>query len=598
MAQEALQKAGIDPQDTQAVRQFLLERGDSIMGDAAVKGGIIGAVDVATFGLAGRLLNGPARAAASRALADMGVDAADKAAVKAAMQTPQFAQRIAGDAAYQASRTGAQNVARNVGAAALEPAGEFAGEYLGQGVATGEWDAKNAALEAFSSIGQSGAMFAGQKAYQYVTRPRSAQGEQTGPEAGTVPPTGPQGFTPTSERPVIDEAALGRAGVYPPAPAPIINDRALEPAAPLPSQQMGLDPAAGPMSAAAALAVDSGASPAAQPVTPAGNTGVVWRNGDFDLPVEVVGQAEPDQDGRLFVPVRGTISGKTSTSYVPADQLSGWDERLGSSAEATPGMRGATDSATQAAQSVDPETGEILETGARVPEQKQATDTPEQMRERLGFIEQQARVNGGWDRRTIEERDRLQAELAKEDPAADPPAAEAVEPAPAIDVSGRTDEQLRVLEKSGRDGWREAAVAEIQRRAVQQPAETTAPAVEPAAQAAVEQQAPADIAQAPAATSPAVELPTQTPAVRGQEAAQKADSRVTRDRPMNDGATVVDADGNQYRVHYQRNDLVIAHPIVDGKAQVSADTTVRFWTNQSVPSSGENDRTDPIYLVA
>jgi hypothetical protein len=333
------------------------------MGDAAVKGGIIGAVDAVTFGVAGRLLNGPARAAASRALADMGVDTANSAAVKAAMQTPQFAQRIAGDAVYQASRTGAQNVARNVGAAALDPAGEFAGEYLGQGVATGEWDAKNAALEAFSSIGQSGAMFAGQKAYQYVTRPRSAQGEQTPPEAGTAPPAGPQGFaptaerpvideaalgragvyppapapiineralepaaptpsqqifTPTSERPVIDESALGRAGVYPPAPAPIINDRALEPAAPLPSQQMGLDPAAGPMSAAAALAVDTGASATMQ----------------------------------------------------------------------------------QAAQAVDP--------------------------------------------------------------------------APAIDVSGRTDEQLRVLEKAGRDGWREAAVAEIQRRAAQQPASVEA----------------------------------------------------------------------------------------------------------------------------
>ncbi|MGE0106406.1 MAG: helicase-related protein, partial [Thiomonas sp.] len=204
------------------------------------------------------------------------------------------------------------------------------------------------------------------------------------------PAAPPRGFAPTSERPVIDEAALGRAGVFPPAPAPIINERALAPAAPTPSQQMGLNPAAGPMSAAAALAVDTGASATMQ----------------------------------------------------------------------------------QAAQAVDPETGEILETGARVPEQKQATDTPEQMRERLGFIEQQARANGGWDRRLIEERDRLQAELAKAEPAADQfrDATEMIEPAPAIDVSGRTDEQLRVLEKAGRDGWREAAVAEIQRRAAQQPA--------------------------------------------------------------------------------------------------------------------------------
>lgn len=223
------------------------------------------------------------------------------------------------------------------------------------------------------------AMGGGASLYNGMTRPEPQDGGLPPPAAGNEPPAAPpQGFAPTSERPVIDEAALGRAGVFPPAPAPIINERALEP---LPSQQMGLDPAAGPMSAAAALAVDTGASATMQ----------------------------------------------------------------------------------QAAQVVDPETGEILEAGAKAPEQKQATDTPEQVRERLGFIEQQARVNGGWDRRTIEERDRLQAELAKVEPAAEP-----AEPAPAIDVSGRTDEQLRVLEKAGRDGWREAAVAEIQRRAAQQ----------------------------------------------------------------------------------------------------------------------------------
>jgi hypothetical protein len=380
MAQEALQKAGIDPQDTQAVRQFLLERGDSIMGDAAVKGGIIGAVDAVTFGVAGRLLNGPARAAASRALADMGVDTANSAAVKAAMQTPQFAQRIAGDAVYQASRTGAQNVARNVGAAALEPAGEFAGEYLGQGVATGEWDAKNAALEAFSSIGQSGAMFAGQKAYQYVTRPRSAQGEQTPPEAGTAPPAGPQGFAPTAERPVIDEAALGRAGVYPPAPAPIINERALEPAAPTPSQQIFTPTAERPVIDEAAL----------------GRAGVYP-----PAPAPIINE-------RALEPAAPT----------PSQQM-GLDPAAGPMSAA-------------AALAVD--------TGASATMQQ---------------------------------------------------AAQAVDPAPAIDVSGRTDEQLRVLEKAGRDGWREAAVAEIQRRATQQQAETPAPAVEPAAQAAVEQQAPA-----------------------------------------------------------------------------------------------------------
>lgn len=169
--------------------------------------------------------------------------------------------------------------------------------------------------------------------------PAALRSEEMGPE-------------PTA-RPIIDESALARAGVFPPAPAPIINPRNLEPGAEpptAPSQEMGLDPAAGPMSAAAALAVDTGASPAAQPATPAGNAGVVWRNGEFDLPVEVVGQAEPDQGGRLFVPVRGTIGGRTSTSHVPADQLIGWGGGLGTHAETSPRMGAATGNATQADQ--------------------------------------------------------------------------------------------------------------------------------------------------------------------------------------------------------------------------------------------------------
>lgn len=92
--------------------------------------------------------------------------------------------------------------------------------------------------------------------------------------------------------------------------------------------------------------------------------------------------------------------------------------------------------------------------------------------------------------------------------------------------------------------------------------------------------------------------PTQASVAPDQPQAQQANDRVTRDRPMNDGATIADAQGNQYRVHYQRNDLVVAHPIINGNPQVSADTTVRFWTNQDTTPSGDNDRTDPIYPVA
>ncbi|RRW29656.1 hypothetical protein EGJ44_20225 [Ectopseudomonas oleovorans] len=169
ITQQAIQEAGIDPADLDSVKAYLDENSGTLLKQAGIKGGIIGAIDTATAGIAGRLLNGPARAASSRILASLGVDTADKAAVKAAKESPAFAQMLAQDAAYQASRQGAEKIARNVAAAAIDPAGEFAGEYLGSGIALGDWDAKNAALEAFSSIGQSGVMFAGQKAYQAAT---------------------------------------------------------------------------------------------------------------------------------------------------------------------------------------------------------------------------------------------------------------------------------------------------------------------------------------------------------------------------------------------------------------------------------------------
>jgi 2-polyprenyl-3-methyl-5-hydroxy-6-metoxy-1,4-benzoquinol methylase len=75
------------------------------------------------------------------------------------------------------------------------------------------------------------------------------------------------------------------------------------------------------------------------------------------------------------------------------------------------------------------------------------------------------------------------------------------------------------------------------------------------------------------------------------------DGRVTIASALHDGTTVRDGKGNLYRVHYQRNHLVIAHPIVDGKAQVNADSTVRFWTSADMPPAGDNDRQDPIYPV-
>lgn len=208
MALGDIQEAGIDPGDVGAVRAYLDENSGRLLQQGATKGAIIATVDRLTMGIASKLLNGPLRDATNRALANMGVDAADKAAVKAATQSSDFAAHLAGDAAYQSSKQGAERIARNMAAFAVDPAGEFTGEFVGTGVATGEWDAKDATLEAVMGLGQSGVMYAGQKAYQAAT----------GIGRGAEPMVQPQ---PTAENP---------------APAPV----------PAP------DPAAGPISRTAA----------------------------------------------------------------------------------------------------------------------------------------------------------------------------------------------------------------------------------------------------------------------------------------------------------------------------------------------------------
>lgn len=273
MVQEALQKDKIDPTDQAAVRAYLDKNGDRILGQAGVKGAIIGAVDTATAGLGHFLLSGPGKAAASRALADMGVDAADKAAVRAAKSSAEFKNRIASDAAYQATQQGANKIARNAGAAALEPAGEFAGEFVGQGVATGEWDTKNAALEAASSIGQSGAMYAGQKAIQAFSRPGTATNDpsaQPAPAPGQPPepPAPTQGTGPTLALPAPDRGVIQVAGdgtartpAYQ-APGYVGDVTDVEPRAVNPVREQVATAAAqgGALSPAALTAIDSGAA--------------------------------------------------------------------------------------------------------------------------------------------------------------------------------------------------------------------------------------------------------------------------------------------------------------------------------------------------
>lgn len=288
--QTGIQKAGIDPRDTKAVQAYLDANRDQLLKQTAIKGSVIGAVDTATAGLAHFLLTAPGKAAAGRALSELGVDVADKAAVKAATQSDAFARLIANDATYQASKKGAGNIARNVTAAGLEPAGEFAGEYVGQGLASGDWDTKNAALEALSSVGHSGAMFTGQKAYQAATKPRQGAASSQEPAARTeegataplaLPAPPPSTGTPSEQLAASDadraaqvaQADARAADLYQQrdqfdaarqanqAGAPISFDRT--PAEELAAQRkaaMGIDPTAGPLSAGAAIAVESQAA--------------------------------------------------------------------------------------------------------------------------------------------------------------------------------------------------------------------------------------------------------------------------------------------------------------------------------------------------
>lgn len=169
-AMRHLQKAGIDPEDTQAVAAYLQEHGGAILGETATKGAVIGAVDTATMGIGSKILGNAGKVAVEKTLVDAGVDIADKAAVAAALKDPAIS--AAAQAAFKSAKT---PIAGNLAAASLEPVGEYAGEYLGSLSATGEASSKDAFLEAVSSLGQSGITFAGQKIYAGAKMPFGAK---------------------------------------------------------------------------------------------------------------------------------------------------------------------------------------------------------------------------------------------------------------------------------------------------------------------------------------------------------------------------------------------------------------------------------------
>lgn len=169
----AAEAAGVDPTDKDAMMAFIDRGAPGALKNAAVKGAVVGAVDMATMKLGGSILNMGKKAVEKAALKKMGVAAADKAAVAAAKGTPEFAAL-----AKESAKGGLGGAARHAAAFALEPASEFAGEYLGTGLANGEWDEKGAALEAFSSLGHSAVEFVGTKAYAAISDPLRLSAEQ------------------------------------------------------------------------------------------------------------------------------------------------------------------------------------------------------------------------------------------------------------------------------------------------------------------------------------------------------------------------------------------------------------------------------------
>lgn len=65
--------------------------------------------------------------------------------------------------------------------------------------------------------------------------------------------------------------------------------------------------------------------------------------------------------------------------------------------------------------------------------------------------------------------------------------------------------------------------------------------------------------------------------------------KLSKDDIMNHDAYgsmfVEDEDGNRFRIHSARQDYAVAHPVVDGYAQVSADTAVKFHLNSETASA-------------
>ncbi|HCF2032933.1 TPA: PLxRFG domain-containing protein [Pseudomonas aeruginosa] len=150
-----------------------------------------------------------------------------------------------------------------------------------------------------------------------------------------------------------------------------VTDVTPVPAAPKRSEQMGLDPAAGPLSGAAAQAVDSGA------------TDQMVKQAALQQAAEAAKKGDRARDAQ---PDEAMLNNALDAEIELQGQVQDDMFRAG----------------------INPETGEIDDAHMARLNTERETD----LRGRLDYVQQTARANG-WDSRLIAERDRLQAELEK-----------------------------------------------------------------------------------------------------------------------------------------------------------------------------------------
>ena len=266
-----LTETGHKAQEYAADGEFTPDEQSAAMTEGAKKAGAITAVDALTFGIGGKISSTMRRtaenaveAATRKTLIDAGVDISDATAVSAARSSQQLAKSVS-EAQQNAAKIADSLRKRAAEAGVLltvETIGEGLGEYLGELAATGQASVSEAVLESFLSLGQSSV----QSMFNFAKAREKSLTEQEWIDASNG--IAPEGMAP-EQMPVadgiwnkptpeakIDMGQMQGGGVT---PAPVFDQQDIDSKlGATPSQQMGINPNAGPLSAAAAQSVDSG----------------------------------------------------------------------------------------------------------------------------------------------------------------------------------------------------------------------------------------------------------------------------------------------------------------------------------------------------